>query len=148
MGRQLRGIRRRAAVVGVALGLGWSLVGCSGDSATPTGTVTAVSGAEHLGPADFASLIAAPGTVLIDVHTPEEFAAGHLEGAIDLDLRSPDFPARIAALDPAKTYAVYCHSGNRSGQALDLMQSAGFGHVADLAGGITAWTGENRAVVR
>jgi phage shock protein E len=49
------------------------------------------------------------------------------------------FAAWIAALDKNTTYAVYCHSGNRSGTALEQMTAAGFTHVYDLAGGIGAW---------
>lgn len=147
MTKQARGIRVRSAVAASALGVGCLLAGCSGGTSAPVGTVTTVSGVQHLGTADFASLMAAPGTVLIDVRTPEEFASGHLDGATNIDLRSPDFATQVAALDPTKTYAVYCHSGNRSAQALALMQPAGFSHVADLSGGITAWTGEGRKVV-
>ncbi|HEY5247692.1 MAG TPA: rhodanese-like domain-containing protein, partial [Dermatophilaceae bacterium] len=42
-------------------------------------------------------------------------------------------------LDKNATYAVYCHSGNRSGAALEQMAAAGFTHLFDLAGGLTAW---------
>jgi len=46
---------------------------------------------------------------------------------------------QIASLDKNATYAVYCHSGNRSGAALEQMAAAGFTHLYDLAGGLTAW---------
>ncbi len=67
-----------------------------------------------------------PGTVAIDLRTPAEFAAGHLDGAINIDVQSADFDARVSELDPAGTYFVYCRSGNRSGQAIGRMQSLGF----------------------
>ncbi|UYN84595.1 MAG: rhodanese-like domain-containing protein [Microcella sp.] len=72
------------------------------------------------------------GTVVIDVRTPAEFASGHLEGAVNLDVQSADFEARVAELDPAGSYFVYCRSGNRSGQAIDRMRALGF---TDLTNG-------------
>jgi rhodanese-related sulfurtransferase len=94
----------------------------------------------------FAALVAAPSTVVLDVRTPSEFATGHLTGAHLLDIRATDFDSQIGALDKNATYAVYCHSGNRSGQAIERMKAAGFTHVADLAGGITAWSAAGRPV--
>ena len=67
-----------------------------------------------------------PGTVVIDVRTPAEFASGHLDGAVNIDVQSADFEARISELDPADTYFVYCRTGNRSGQAIDRMEGLGF----------------------
>lgn len=71
-------------------------------------------------------------TVIIDVRTPSEFAGGHLEGAVNIDVQAPDFDAQISALDPDGTYYVYCRSGNRSGQAIDRMVALGF---TDLTNG-------------
>jgi rhodanese-related sulfurtransferase len=65
-------------------------------------------------------------TVIIDVRTPEEFAGGHLEGALNIDVQSGDFAAEISQLDPAGDYFVYCRSGNRSGQAISQMSNMGF----------------------
>lgn len=73
-----------------------------------------------------------PGTVVIDVRTPAEFASGHLEGAVNIDVQSPDFDALVSQLDPSGSYVVYCRSGNRSGQAIDRMTGLGF---TDLANG-------------
>lgn len=66
------------------------------------------------------------GTIIIDVRTPEEFATGHLEGAMNIDVQSPDFQAMISQLDPSADYFVYCRSGNRSGQAMAQMSQLGF----------------------
>lgn len=77
--------------------------------------------------------------VVLDVRTPEEFAAGHLEGAIMIDFYSPDFATDIAELDRDVPYLLYCRSGNRSSQARALMADLGFSDVADLDGGIQAW---------
>ena len=97
------------------------------------------AGIAYMSPAAFSTARNAPGTVLLDVRTPAEFAAGHLPGARNLDIEGSGFAAQIARLDTNVTYAVYCHSGNRSGAALEQMAAAGFTHVYDLAGGLMAW---------
>jgi rhodanese-related sulfurtransferase len=65
-------------------------------------------------------------TVIIDVRTPDEFASGHLDGAINIDVQAPDFRERIMALDTEGEYFIYCRSGNRSGQAINQMFQMGF----------------------
>lgn len=64
-------------------------------------------------------------TAIIDVRTPSEFAGGHVEGAINFDVQSPDFANQIASLDPNGSYLVYCRSGRRSADAAQQMMSAG-----------------------
>ena len=141
----------RAGVALAAVILGLALGACSSDSSGPTASsgspapAAVVEGIRHLDVEGFAALAATPATVLLDVRTVEEFAAGHLPGAKNLDIRAADFDAQLAALDKTTTYVVYCHSGNRSGQALQRMGAAGFTRVADLSGGITAWTAAGRA---
>ncbi|MEO0023625.1 MAG: hypothetical protein RL196_66 [Actinomycetota bacterium] len=76
-------------------------------------------------------------TSVIDVRTPEEFAAGHLDGAINIDVDGADFAGAVSALDKAGTYVLYCRSGHRAGIALDTMTSLGFTNLTN-AGGIDA----------
>ena len=90
-------------------------------------------------PSDFSKALSEPGTIVLDVRTPAEFAGGHLPQAQMIDFEAPDFATRIATLDKKATYAVYCRSGNRSNAAMEQMAAAGFTHVYDLAGGIGAW---------
>lgn len=71
-------------------------------------------------------------TIVLDVRTAEEYAAGHLEGAQLLDFNGGDLAAAIPTLDPEAEYVVYCRSGNRSGQAIALMAQAGFEHLTNL----------------
>ncbi len=71
-------------------------------------------------------------TVIVDVRTPEEYASGHLEGAQLLDLNSGEFEAALPQLSPETEYLVYCRSGNRSAQAMKLMEDAGFTDVTNL----------------
>ena len=87
----------------------------------------------------FASDIKNPGVVVLDVRTAGEFASGHIENAINIDVDSSDFDSQIAKLDKKVEYAVYCHSGRRSGIATDKMAKSGFEKVTNLNGGIQAW---------
>ncbi len=138
---------KKTLIVGLGLAAALALAGCSegADGGSPTSVggdpVACVRAAEcsTLAPEEFAQLAAADGVVLLDVRTPQEFAEGHLEGAVNLDVSGPDIATGLAGLDPEATYAVYCRSGNRSQTALDLMARAGITSAADLAGGIGAW---------
>ncbi len=63
---------------------------------------------------------------VIDVRTPEETSLGYLEGAQLFDIQNPTFMDMLSTLDPAADYYIYCRSGNRAGQAIQIMQQAGF----------------------
>jgi phage shock protein E len=63
---------------------------------------------------------------VIDVRTPAETSAGYLEGSLLLDIQDPNFADMLSSLDPAADYYIYCRSGNRAGQAIQIMQQAGF----------------------
>ena len=76
--------------------------------------------------------------VMLDVRTPEEYAAGHLKGAKLINFYSPDFRQRVQALDPAKTYLVYCAVGGRSKEAVQTMAKLGFKQVYDATEGFSA----------
>ncbi|MCB0907696.1 MAG: rhodanese-like domain-containing protein [Nocardioidaceae bacterium] len=139
--------RRLAAALGAAV-LTLGLAACGGSDSTvsvtdgPTASAAPSSGSS-LAPADFAAAVKVAGTTIIDVRTPEEFAAGHLKGAVNMDVENPaQFQAQVAGLDPTRTYALYCHTGNRSGVAKDYLAGAGFASVYDLAGGIEAWSND------
>jgi rhodanese-related sulfurtransferase len=86
--------------------------------------------------------------VVLDVRTPEEFAQGHLEGAVLVDYRSPGFREELAGLDRKKTYLVYCRTGNRSASALGIMSELGFRSSYHLEGGIVRWLEEGGPAVR
>jgi phage shock protein E len=85
--------------------------------------------------------------VILDVRTPEEFAEGHLDGAVMIDFYEADFADRLGELDPEVPYLLYCRSGNRSGQTTAIMGDLGFTDVADVDGGIVAWSGAGLPVV-
>lgn len=81
--------------------------------------------------------------VVLDVRTPGECAEGVQSGAIQLNLLAgAEFMNGIEKLDPSKNYFVYCRSGNRSGQACQIMESKGFKNTYNLLGGMMQWDGE------
>jgi len=77
--------------------------------------------------------------VIIDVRTPEEYAGGHIEKAINLDYYSETFADELDQLDKEKTYLIYCRTDHRSGEALDMMAELGFREVYNMLGGIVQW---------
>ena len=99
---------------------------------------------ETLPPHDFVART--EGRTVLDVRTGEEYADGHLPGAQALDFYAPDFRAQLEALPRDSAYAIYCRSGNRSGQTLELMRELGFRDVVNLSGGIVAWQSDGREV--
>jgi phage shock protein E len=72
------------------------------------------------------------GAVVVDVRTPSEFAAGHVADALNIDVGSEDFEAKVDALDKGRTYVVYCRTGSRAGRAIEAMAELGF---TDLVNG-------------
>jgi phage shock protein E len=138
---------RLSAAAVTTLALSWGLVGCSGSPAPNGPAATTVDGIRRLDVDAFATLIGAPSTILLDIRTPAEYESGHLSDAQLVDFEAADFDARLATLDKQATYAIYCRSGNRSGQALERMKAAGFTHVADLEHGINAWKQAGHPVV-
>jgi rhodanese-related sulfurtransferase len=79
-------------------------------------------------------MINAGGRTVIDVRTPEEFAAGHVAGALNYDVNGAAFSDQIAELDPEAPVLVYCRSGNRSAQAASQMEDIGIVDIADAGG--------------
>jgi rhodanese-related sulfurtransferase len=132
------------AILGVSL-----LAACGSSDSTsddgtgaPAGDEAAIATAFTLvSPEEAAATIADPpeDLVILDVRTPEEFAEGHIEGAVTVDFYSDSFDAELAALDPDVPYVVYCQSGNRSGQTITKMEQIGFQSVEDIDGGVVAW---------
>lgn len=88
---------------------------------------------------EFSDKVAEAGVITLDVRTPGEFMSGYIAGAKNIDFQSGNFENEIASLDKNATYAVYCRSGNRSGQAVKVMHDAGFHNVYNLNGGVIDW---------
>lgn len=112
------------------------LSGCSSSSSVKTLDAQA-----------FSEVAAKSSTYVLDVRTPGEFVTGHLVNAHNIDVEANTFGAEIAKLDKHATYAVYCHSGNRSAVATAQMAKSGFDHIYNLNGGILAWASAGGALV-
>lgn len=74
--------------------------------------------------------------LLLDVRTAEEFASGHIPGAVNISIQ--ELSSRLSEVPTDLPVVLYCRSGNRSAQALGLLQGAGYTNVYDM-GGIIAW---------
>ena len=95
---------------------------------------------------EFAELIADSSVVVLDVRTAEEFAEGHIERAVNIDIKEEDFLTKAkTTLSTDRMIAVYCRSGRRSADACDKLSAEGF-KVANLKGGILAWIDEKMPV--
>ena len=87
----------------------------------------------------FADSIDNPGVQLVDVRTPDEYAAGNIPGSVNIDVLTGKFGETASALlDRAYTVAVYCRSGNRSKNAAQVLSMMGY-NVVELNGGYNEW---------
>jgi len=77
--------------------------------------------------------------VVLDVRTPREFDAGHVPGAVNIPIASPDFKQRLSKLDKSKTYLVHCYRGSRSAAATKEMSTMDFTSIYDFSGGMDAY---------
>jgi len=82
------------------------------------------------------SLRGNPDVVLIDVREPDEFAAGHIPEATLIPLGQ--LSSRLSEIPKDKTVVAVCRSGNRSGQATELLRQAGF-DAHNMGGGMISW---------
>lgn len=104
---------------------------------------------QSVSPEQFSKLIQDKTYTLIDIRTPQEFAEGHIANAANVDFRNtPQFEQYLSSLDKNGRYLIYCRTGNRSGQALKLMEEKGFINVTDLSEGIVGWQQSGLAVTR
>ena len=102
---------------------------------------------ENMEVKEFAELIADPSVVILDVLKADEFAEGHIKGAILIDQFQSDFVEQAQAkLPKEKTIAIYCRSGRRSANAAGKLADVGYKCV-NLKGGILAWKEAKMPVV-
>ena len=97
---------------------------------------------------EFAELITDPNVVILDVRKADEFAEGHITGAILIDQFQSDFLEQAQVKLPKdKTIAIYCRSGRRSANAAGKLADVGYKCV-NLKGGIIAWKEANMPVTK
>ena len=77
---------------------------------------------------------------LLDVREPEEFQIGSIPGATLIPLKT--LPSRLAEVDGSREIIVYCRTGKRSAQAVELLRKSGYASAKNLRGGIHAWSDE------
>jgi len=107
---------------------------------------TEPAGFRRVGVAEFEKLWQEKKFTVLDVRTADEFKAGHLPGAVNLDVLDDSFEKKVAALDKSKTYLVHCAAGRRSANAADEMKKLGFKSVVDLAPGFNGWKAAGKPV--
>jgi rhodanese-related sulfurtransferase len=142
-----------AAFAVLMLGACGKKAGDTAISAVPAGTGTVTEDARivlarDLDAAAFSAALGSPGSILVDVRTVSEYASGHVEGAMNIDVNGPDFLGKVGTLPKEGQILLYCRSGNRSSLALDKMKKAGFGQVSHLSGGVGAWTAAGKSLIR
>ena len=109
------------------------MVGCNNSKATKV--------FDSVDATRFAEVIENEQVQIIDTRTPAEFSEGHIPGAVNIDIDSEEFAAKVAELDKSCPVAVYCRGGRRSKEAADHMVGCGL-EVTELSDGILSWKGE------
>jgi len=87
---------------------------------------------------DIAHYYNTPGSLLMDVRTPQEYREGHIHGSTYIPLQSIDKVEFVAENKDTAIY-VYCRSGSCSRQTVNFLRYIGHGNVTNI-GGITAYT--------
>lgn len=95
---------------------------------------------------EFDKEIKADSVVLLDVRTPQEYAEGHIDGALNINIQSDSFRQRAEKeLSKDSTILIYCRSGRRSMEAAGILSELGY-KVVNLKGGIIEWKGDGLPV--
>ena len=112
-------------------------------------TVNQVTSIKSIPPLEFKKYMDSGEYKVIDIRTFEEFYEGHLANASQNDYyQSILFDRYLESLDKNDKYLIYCRTGNRTGETLRIMQEKGFKNVADLDGGIVAWSQAGLPIVK
>ena len=130
-------VRRSIVLATATLCLALPLAGCGGSGGDAGGGVTPISAETLLDSPP-------PNALLLDVRTPEEFAKGHVPGAINIPYDA--LPARLGELEGGKDRAVvvYCESGRRAGKAESTLAENGYTNLHHLEGDMKAWRAAGR----
>jgi phage shock protein E len=136
-------VRRLAALALLIV----ALAACGGGAATPAPAATTASdaGAGAAAPAALpaevdvakAKDLQTAGAFVLDVREPEEWVAGHIDGATLIPLG--ELPDRVKEVPADRQVVVVCRSGNRSQAGRDILLDAGLPSVTSMAGGVNDW---------
>ncbi|RTE54980.1 rhodanese-like domain-containing protein [Arenibacter aquaticus] len=95
---------------------------------------------EILDPSDFSEAISGKKVFLVDVRTPNEYGAGHIKNAINIDIfNAGNFERSFEKMPREEPVYLYCRSGARSQRAARKLVGMGFEKVYDLKGGYMRW---------
>ncbi len=94
---------------------------------------------------EFDNIINSGDVLLVDVRTASEYASGHIDGALNIDVQQSDFKQKATMLPADKTIAVYCRSGRRSKKAASILADSNY-KVVELNNGIKGWTAASKPV--
>ncbi len=83
---------------------------------------------------------------LVDVRTTEEYTAGHLKNARNINIDAKDFDEQIASLNKTRPVFVYCKAGSRSARAAEKMKEQGFKQIYNMEGGLMKWQAAGKPV--
>ena len=131
-------MKKAVALAVAAIASAGLLAGCSSSN----------EATKKVDPVEFSEVIAQPGVIILDVRTPEEFNAGHIANAININMADSNFSSEVSKLDKNATVAVYCRSANRSAVATKEMAELGFTDMYDMQGGIIDWETAGGPVVQ
>ena len=129
----------------ITLVLVMSLIACNGqqsqqrDSSTSSTEVNAKMSSKPISIVDKIDLEQA---ILIDVRTPEEFNAGHIQKALNINFFDENFIEQIQELPTDKPLYIYCRSGKRSLNASKALSQLGL-EVVNLEGGFNAYSAQH-----
>lgn len=121
-----------------------SVVACNNKK--PSKTVTQFGEINVITPADFKEK--SKNQTIVDIRTPQEFAEGYIEGAVNINLFDKNFLVQMAQFDKSKPIFIYCRSGNRTSSASKKLSESGFKQVYDLQGGIVNWSRSNQPITK
>ena len=133
--------RRSLALVMLILAAAVAISACSSGSTSDAGASSAAERSSTATASNPVTKVAAAravrmldGRTVIDVRRPDEYASGHIAGAVNIDVDADTFDEQISALDKDEPYLVYCRSGRRSALAAQRMAEAGFTDIVDAGG--------------
>jgi rhodanese-related sulfurtransferase len=83
---------------------------------------------------------------VLDVRTPQEYAEGHVPGAVNVP--QEQLASRLAEVPKDKDVVIYCRSGRRSALAADVLAANGYSRLSHLEGDMNAWVAKGRPVAK
>lgn len=121
-----------------------SLIGCNHKKTSKT--ITENGEINVVTPAEFKEK--SINQTVLDIRTPQEFASGHIEGAININLFDKTFETKLLKFDKTKPLFIYCRSGNRTTKASKRASNLGFEEIYDLQGGLKNWVKKEYKIIK